>query len=135
MHRTQQKEGGKFYIAKQEISLGTIMQMLEYLFIMKLFIKDVIILFLKSRIRETKNLSTDMESSNDNKKLLLSRTKLAQAGQEGGKIRPGRGGREEGKICPKTNFFCEAISHPLFEKVLKSETTSFHYFSPRIPNL
>ena len=32
-------------------------------------------------------------------------------------------------------FFCAAILHHLLEKVSKSETTSFHYFSLRIPNL
>ena len=36
---------------------------------------------------------------------------------------------------PKNNFFCAAILHPLLLKVVKSETTSFHYFTPRIPNL
>ena len=36
---------------------------------------------------------------------------------------------------PKTNFFCVAILHPLLVKVFKSETFSFYYFSPRIPNL
>ena len=32
-------------------------------------------------------------------------------------------------------FFCAAILHPLLIKVFEPETTSFHYFSPRIPNL
>ena len=45
----------------------------------------------KSRIRETKHLSTGADSSTDTKKILL--------------------------------------------KVVKSETTSFHYFSPRIPKI
>ena len=38
------------------------------------------------------------------------------------------------KINKKT-FFAAAISHPLWAKVFKCETTSFHYFSQRIPNL
>ena len=38
------------------------------------------------------------------------------------------------KFSPKL-FFCAAILHPLLVKVYKSETTTFHYFSPRIPNL
>ena len=38
------------------------------------------------------------------KKILLSEAKFAQGGREVGKIPPGRGGREEGKIRSKTNF-------------------------------
>ena len=57
----------------------------------------------KSRVRETKNLSTDAESSNDTNKILL-----------------------VGKIHP-------VILHPLWAKVFKSATIFFHYFSPRIP--
>ena len=38
------------------------------------------------------------------------------------------------KICKKL-FFAAAILHLLGAKVFKYETTSFHYFSPRIPNL
>ena len=34
-----------------------------------------------------------------------------------------------------TIFFCSAILHPLLLKVWKSETSVFHYFSPRITNL
>ena len=38
------------------------------------------------------------------------------------------------KIRPKTIlFFCAAILHSSLVKVFKSETTSFHYFSSRIP--
>ena len=47
----------------------------------------------KSRIRKTKNLSTDADSSTDTKKFLLVRQNLA-----------------------KTNFFCAAILHPLWAK-------------------
>ena len=36
---------------------------------------------------------------------------------------------------PQKHFFCAAISHPLLVKVFTSEITSFHYISPRIPNL
>ena len=32
-------------------------------------------------------------------------------------------------------FFCAAILHPLLAEVFKSETTSFHYFSPGIPKI
>ena len=35
----------------------------------------------------------------------------------------------------KQTFFAAAILHPLWAKVFKSETTSFHYFSPRIPKI
>ena len=35
----------------------------------------------------------------------------------------------------KTIFFCLAILDHFQTKMFKSETTSFHYFSPRIPNL
>ena len=35
----------------------------------------------------------------------------------------------------KKNFFCAAILDNLQTKLFISETTSFHYFSPRIPNL
>ena len=35
------------------------------------------------------------------------------------------------KICKKS-FFAAAILNPWWAKVFKSETTSFHYFSPRI---
>ena len=35
----------------------------------------------------------------------------------------------------KTNFFCAAILDHFQTKMFKSETTSFHHFSPRIPNL
>ena len=40
-----------------------------------------------------------------------------------------------GKISKKTIFFCAAILDHFQTKMFKSETTSFHYFSPRIPNL
>ena len=33
------------------------------------------------------------------------------------------------------NFFCRGDFRPFWAKRLKSETTSFHYFCPRIPNL
>ena len=32
-------------------------------------------------------------------------------------------------------FLAVAILHPLWAKVVKSETTSFHYFSPKIPKI
>ena len=35
----------------------------------------------------------------------------------------------------KKNFFCAAILDNFQTKMFISETTSFHYFSPRIPNL
>ena len=40
-------------------------------------------------------------------------------------------------ISPKkwVNFFCAAILDNFQTKIFKSETTSFHHFSPRIPNL
>ena len=39
------------------------------------------------------------------------------------------------KFAKKQFFFCAMILHPLLEKVFKSDTTSFHYFSPSIPIL
>ena len=36
-----------------------------------------------------------------------------------------------GKSAKKLIFFCVAILHPLLVKVFKSETTSFHNFSPK----
>ena len=36
---------------------------------------------------------------------------------------------------PLKTFFAAAILHPLWKKVFKSETTSFYYFSPRIPKI
>ena len=39
------------------------------------------------------------------------------------------------KFAEKLTFFRTAILHPLRAKVLQSETTSLHYFSPRIPNI
>ena len=40
-----------------------------------------------------------------------------------------------GQNQQKKNFFCAAILYNFQTKMFKSETTSFHYFSPRIPNL
>ena len=62
-----------------------------------------------SRMRETKNLSTDMDSSTNTIKVLLSNAKFAH----------------------KITFYMMAILHPFLVKVFKSH----HYFSPRIPNL
>ena len=42
---------------------------------------------------------------------------------------------QKNKICPKTIFFSAAILHPSVVKFVNSETSSFHYFSPRIPSL
>ena len=39
---------------------------------------------------------------------------------------------EEMKKINKKTFFAAAILHSLWEKVVKSETTSFHDFSPEI---
>ena len=39
------------------------------------------------------------------------------------------------KSAKKTFFFCAAILDHFETKMFQSETTSFHYFSPRIPNL
>ena len=41
----------------------------------------------------------------------------------------------QGKISKKKNFFCAAIFDNFQTKMFKSETTSLHYFSPRILNL
>ena len=58
------------------------------------------------------NLLTDMDSSTDTKKILLSKAKFAQQ-----------------------LLFCVAILQLLLVKVFKSETTSFHYLSQKIQNL
>ena len=42
---------------------------------------------------------------------------------------------EQTKKSVKNVFFAAAILHPLLTKVFKSETRSFHYFSPRIPKI
>ena len=39
------------------------------------------------------------------------------------------------KKSEEKNFFCVAILDIFQTKMFISETTSFHYFSPRIPNL
>ena len=59
----------------------------------------------KSRKQETKHLSTDEDSSTTTKKILF--------------------------VKQNSPFFCLAILYPLSAKVFKSETTSFHYFSPK----
>ena len=68
--------------------------------------------FSKSRIQETKYLSTDADSSTDTEKTLVRQN-----------------------LPTKKLFFRAAILHPLYAKVLKSETTSYHYFSPRIQKI
>ena len=65
----------------------------------------------KSGIRETKNLSTNVDISTYTKKIQLVR-----------------------QIYQKKTFFCGNLT-PFLAKVFKSETTSFYYFSPRILNL
>ena len=59
-------------------------------------------------MQETKNLSTDADSSTNTKKILLVR-----------------------KNSQKKKLFCAEILHPLWPKVFKSAITSFHYFSPK----
>ena len=66
----------------------------------------------KSRIRETKHLSTDADSSTN-----------------------AIGGWTKAKSATKKNFFCAAILDHFQTKMFKCYTTSFHYFSPRILNL
>ena len=39
------------------------------------------------------------------------------------------------KSAKKTNFFCAVILDHFQTKIFKCESSSFHYFSPRIPNL
>ena len=60
----------------------------------------------KSRTRETDNLSTGMDSNIDIKQILLSKAKFSQ----------------------KQTFFCQAILHPVIEKVFKSEAAFFFTF-------
>ena len=82
-----------------------------------------------SHIRETKNISTNADSSIDTKKILLAR---------------------RGNFTPHMSISCQmwdhfflllllfvaaAIFYPLWAKVFKYETTSFHYFSPMIPKI
>ena len=59
-------------------------------------------------IEDTKHLSTDADSSTDTKN-----------------------SASEAKFVENQFFFFAAILHPLWEKVFKSETTSFHQFSPK----
>ena len=63
----------------------------------------------KCRIQETKNLSNNSDISTDTKKILLVRQNLQK----------------------KTFFFCAAMLHPLWAKVVNSDTPSFHYFFPK----
>ena len=118
---------------------------------------------LKSRIRETKHLSTDADSSTDttvgwtkntknpislkngknhpkrkNSKTSRDMPKLAIYPSTRGLSSIGKRGFQHvlyGRISKKTNFFCAAILDHFQTKMFKSETTSFHYFSPRILNL
>ena len=39
------------------------------------------------------------------------------------------------KSAKKPTFFCAAILEHFQTTMFKCDTTSFHYFSPRIPNL
>ena len=68
--------------------------------------------FKKSCIRETKHLSTDADSNTD-----------------------AIGGWTKAKSAKKKKKNCAAILDHFQTKMFKYETTSFHYFSPRIPNL
>ena len=129
----------------------------------------------KSRIRETKHLSTDADSSTDaiggwtkaksakkkqnfflhgdfrplpNKNVQMldhffpllfpkdfeSLTILDIRLQEVGAKIP-LNGTSKVKRRRKITFFCAAIIDNFQTKMFISETTSFHYFSPRIPNL
>ena len=82
-----------------------------WIFISKYIVKRSRISYKKSRIRETKHLSTDADSSTD-----------------------AIGGWTKAKSEKKT-FFCAAIFNNFQTKMFISETTSFHYFSPWILNL
>ena len=104
-------------------------------------------------MRETKHLSTDADSSTDttvgwtkNTKnpIFLKNRKNHPKHKKLKRLRPEvsnpSGSVVSTLFCKaksaKTIFFCflEILDH--FEtKMFKSETTSFHYFSPRIPNL
>ena len=54
---------------------------------------------------------------------------------EVGAKRPLNGTSKVKKVKKKILFFCAAILDNFETKMFTSETTSFHYFSPRIPNL
>ena len=54
--------------------------------------------------------------------------------REVGAKRPLNGTSKVKKVGGK-NFFCAAILENFQRKMFISETTSFHYFSPRIPYL
>ena len=49
--------------------------------------------------------------------------------------RPGRPKPKKTKKSEEKTFFCAAILDNFQTKMFISETTSFHYFSPRIPNI
>ena len=115
--------------------------------------------FSKFRIRETKHLSTDADSSTNTKKILLVRQNLRRFNtlykQKFSNLRqffpllfpkdsenlksldigPWEVGTKRRltrakKLKKIRNFvFAAAILHPLWAKVFKAETTSFHYFS------
>ena len=69
----------------------------------------LLLVFLKFRTQGTKNLLTNADCSTNTKIILLLRQNSLK----------------------KQTFFCAAIFHPLWAKVLKSETISFPYFSPK----
>ena len=56
-----------------------------------------------------------MDSSTDTKKIWFSKAKFPQKGREGDKFCPGRGGREEGKLHPKT-FYLRGNFLPFISK-------------------
>ena len=130
----------------------------------------------KSRIQETKNLSTDADSSNNSLKTLLVRQNSMNKKlflrcnlipfmnksfqiwdhffpivfhkdsknlnsldiglwEVGVKRCLNRVNKWWGEIRKKNFFSVAAILHPLWAKVVKSETPSFHYFSLRIPKI
>ena len=132
-------------------------------------------LYKKSRIRETKHLSTNADSSTDaiggwtkaksakKTQHFLARRFWTTSKQKCSNVRPllsitfsqefwiyknighptlGSGGKKivkgylkSEKMREKNFFFCAAILDNFQTKMFISETTSFNYFSPRIPNL
>ena len=117
----------------------------------------------KSRIRETKHLSTDADSSTNTTVGWTKNSQKPNFFEKPKKSPKTKKTQKRPEICQnlrytlrpevshpsgivvfnmfctaksaKKNFFCAAILDHFQTKMFKSETTSFRYFSPRIPNL
>ena len=89
----------------------------------------------KSRVRETLNLSTDADSSTDAIGGWTKNTPKPAYLNITASCRYITASLKQARKISKKNFFCAAIFDNFQTKMFKYETTSFHFFSPRILNL